>query len=108
MSSPEQNFCAELERIKRVSDSLCTAHAGLKEAHARRALFAELTTLAASTWLAALVFVEPRINLHLTPRGFDPQVWIGLLSVATFFLTILQMRTDWRGKSDAHARSLII
>lgn len=106
MSNPPPDFCAELARIKRVSDLLCTAHAALQEKYSRRALIAELITLAASTWLAALVFVEPRINLHLTPSGFDPQVWIGLLSTATFFLTILQMRTDWRGRADAHSRSL--
>src|SRR5690242_18553202 len=99
MINPPSDFSAELVRIKRVSDLLCTAHAGLQEKYSQRALVAELITLAASTWLAALVFVEPRINLRLTPSGFDPQVWIGLLSTATFFLTILQIRTDWRGRA---------
>ena len=106
MRNPPADFCAELERIKRVSDLLCTAHAGLQEKYSRRALIAELTALAASTWLVALVFVEPRINLRLTPWGLDPQVWIGFLCVATFFLTILQIRTDWRSRADSHARSL--
>jgi hypothetical protein len=100
------DFATELERIKRVSDMLCTAHAGLQDEFTRRALFAELLTLASSTWLIALVFVEPRISVRLTPPGFDPQVWIGLLSTATFFLTILQIRMDWRGRADAHCRSL--
>jgi len=106
MSDTPADFRPELERIKRVSDMLCTAHAGLQSKYTRRALIAELITLAASTWLVALVFVEPRINIHLTPKGFDPQVWIGFLSTATLFLTILQIRTDWRGKADAHCRSL--
>jgi hypothetical protein len=106
MSVSSTDFRPELERIKRVSDSLCTAHAGLQEKYSRRALVAELITLGASTWLGALVFVEPRINIHLSPAGFDPQVWIGLLSTTTFFLTILQIRTDWRGRADGYARSL--
>jgi hypothetical protein len=106
MINTPENFGVELERIKRVSDTLCTVHSGLQEKYARRALIAELITLATSTWLAALVFVEPRINIHLTPWGFEPQIWIGFLSTATFFLTILQIRTDWRGKADAHSRSL--
>src|ERR1700722_13430931 len=106
MTGLPSDLGTELHRIKRVSDMLCTAHAGLQDKYARQALIAELTTLGASTWLVALVFVEPRINIHLTPGGFDPQVWIGLLSIATFFLTILQMRMDWRGRADGHARSL--
>jgi hypothetical protein len=106
MTDAAADFGPELERVRRVSDMLCTAHAGLEETYTRRALAAELITLAASTWLVALVFVEPRINVRLTPSSFDPQVWIGLLSSATFFLTILQVRTDWRGRADAHRRSL--
>jgi hypothetical protein len=106
MTEASEEFGAELRRIRRVSDMLCTAHAGLQDKYARQALITELITLAASTWLVALVFVEPRINLNLTPGRLDPQVWIGLLSTATFFLTILQMRTDWRGRADAHGRSL--
>lgn len=105
MSGPS-DFSGELARVKRISDMLCTAHAGLQEKFRRRALIAELITLGASTWLAALVFVEPRINLRLTPLHFDPAVWIGLLSTATFFMTIIQVRTDWRGRADAHRRSL--
>ncbi len=106
MTAAPADFSEELQRIRRVSDMLCTAHAGLQDKYARQALLAELITLATSTWLVALVFIERRINVHLTPAGLDPQVWIGLLSIATFFFTILQMRTDWRGRADAHGRSL--
>jgi hypothetical protein len=106
MIDAHADFRAELERIRRVADMLCSAHAGLHDMYTRLALIAELITLAASTWLVALVFVEPRINIRLTPLGFEPQIWIGLLSSATLFLTIVQVRTDWRGKADAHARSL--
>jgi hypothetical protein len=106
MTDTVTDFSPELERIRRVSDMLCTAHAGLRDSYTRRALIAELVTLAASTWLTALVFVEPRINVRLTPFNVDPQLWIGLLSTVTLFLTILQVKTDWRGKSDAHCRSL--
>jgi hypothetical protein len=106
VTNPLADFSTELQRIKRVSDMLCTTHAGLQDKYARRALLVELLILAVSTWLVALVFVEPRINVRLTPAGFDPQVWIGFLSAATFFLSIVQIRTDWRGRADAHYRSL--
>jgi hypothetical protein len=85
---------------------LCTAHAGLRDQYNRRALALDLIILALSTWLVALVFVEPRINASLTPLGLDPQIWIGVLGVLTFFSTVLQMKTDWKAKSDTHSLSL--
>jgi hypothetical protein len=96
----------ELGRIRRVSDMLCTAHAGLRDRYARRALTLDLSILGLSTWLVALAFVEPRINVSLTPFQLDPQLWGGLLAVGTFFLTIVQLKTDWKGRSEGHARTL--
>lgn len=99
---------SELERIRRVSDTLCTAHAGLRDRLTRRALVLDLSILGLSSWLVALAFVEPRINVKLTPFGWDSQIWMGMLSVATFFLTIVQLKTDWKGRADAHKRTLDI
>ena len=96
----------ELQRIRRVSDMLCTAHAGLRDRYSRLALFLDLSLLGLSTWLVALAFVEPRIGVSLTPLGIDSQIWGGLLATFTFFLTIVQMKTDWKGRSDAHRRTL--
>ncbi|MBA3572743.1 MAG: hypothetical protein H0W34_12420 [Pyrinomonadaceae bacterium] len=96
----------ELERIRRVSDSLCTGHANLRDRFARRAVTLDLLVLGLSTWLVALAFVEPRINVRLTPFGLDGQVWGGMLAVATFFLTVVQLKTDWKGRADAHKRTL--
>lgn len=99
------NMHDELQRIRRVSDTLCTGHSGLRDRFARRALVLDLCILGLASWLVALAFVEPRINVRLTPFGFDSQLWIGLLSVATFFLTLVQFKTDWKGRSDAHKRT---
>ena len=68
----------------------------------------DILILAMSTWLVAISFVEPRINVRLTPFGLEAQLWVGFLSVATFFLTIVQMKTDWKGRSDAHKRTLAV
>jgi hypothetical protein len=95
----------EIDRVLRVSDMLVTAHAHLRERYARRALILDLTILGLSVWLTAVVFIEPRLNVKLTPGGLDPQIWVGLLGVGTFFLSILQLRVDWKGRSDAHKRS---
>jgi hypothetical protein len=96
----------ELIRIRGVSDMLCTGHAHLRDRHARMALALDLSILALSTWLAALAFVAPSINLSLTPFGLDSQLWMGLLAVAVLFLSIVQLKTDWKGRSDAHRRAL--
>src|SRR5258707_8112732 len=104
--SAERGLRDELSRIHRVSDMLCTGHAGLRDRYARMALALDISILALSTWLSALAFVAPTINLSLTPFGLDPQLWMGLLSVATLFLAIVQLKTDWKGRSDGHRRTL--
>ncbi len=96
----------ELTRICRVSDMLCTGHAALRDRYARLAFSLDLLTLAVSTWLVALAFVEPKLNVTLTPFGWDSQVWVGALSTGVFFLTLVQIKTDWKGRSDAHKRTL--
>jgi len=99
---------AELERIRRVADMLCSGHAALRDRYARWATTLDLSILALTAWLSAIAFVAPRIDTSLTPFGLDPQIWTGLLSVATLLLAIVQLKTDWKGRSDAHRRSLDI
>jgi hypothetical protein len=98
----------ELVRIRRVADTLCTGHAGLQGRFARRAQFLDLAVLGLSTWLVALAFVEPTLNIRLTPFSWDPRIWGGCLAVGTFFLTIIQFKTDWKSRSDAHRRTFDI
>jgi len=95
----------ELKRIARVADTMCTAHAGLRDSYRRWALGLDLAVLLPSAWLVALAFVDPRINVTLTPAGFNPQIWIGLFAVVVFGLSIVQLRVDWKGQANAHARA---
>ena len=67
-----------------------------------------LSILALATWLSAIAFVASSINVSLTPFGLDCQLWTGLLSVAVLFLSIVQLKTDWKGRSDAHRQTLDI
>lgn len=104
--SAEDAMKDELTRICRVSDMLCTGHAALRDRYAKFALALDLATLGVSTWLVALAFVEPKLNMTLTPFGWDSQIWIGALGTGVFFLTLVQIKTDWKGRSDAHKRTL--
>ena len=94
--------------ISAQADMLCTGHAYLRDRFARRSLILDLLILAASTWLMALAFVDPLLNISLTPAGLEPRLWGGLVAVVTFFLSVLQLKVDWKRRSDAHKRSLDI
>lgn len=96
----------ELDRVRKVADTLCTGHAGLRDRFSRRALILDILILFLSTWLVALAFVEPKINVKLTPFGLDSQVWGGLLAIGTFLLSVFQLKTDWKSRSDAHRRTV--
>ena len=105
MTDAPPNF-KEIERIKRIADIMCTAHAGLHDRYHRLASFLDLLILGLSTWLVALSFVEPKTGAKLTPFGLESGIWIGLLAVGTFFLTIVQLKTDWKRRASAHRRAL--
>jgi hypothetical protein len=95
----------EIERIMRVSDMLITGHSNLSERYDNRALALDCAILALSVWLTSVVFVEPKIGLTLTPFHLDPQIWIGVLGIFTLFLSVVQLRVDWKRRSDGHKRS---
>jgi hypothetical protein len=96
----------ELKRIRKVADMLCTCHAVLRDRLAFRALLLDIFTLALSTSVVALAFVSPEIARRFTPFGWNVEIWLGTLSAGTFFLTLVQLKTDWKSGSDAHRRTL--
>jgi hypothetical protein len=95
----------EVERIRRVADQLCTAHAALRDRFKRRALLLDTVILLASAWVTALAFLDPRLSKWLIPFGIDSQLWIGLFGVLVFVLTLIQLKVDRGGKAEAHTRS---
>jgi hypothetical protein len=97
-----------LKRVRRVSDMLCTAHAVLRDRFSYRALTLDIVILACLTWIVALAFVSSTVAARLTPFGWDSIIWLGCLSAATFFLTLVQLKTDWKSKADAHKRTLAL
>src|SRR5260370_13814229 len=106
MNESVGDFTAEVRKIHRVSDMLCSAHASMRDRYSQRALLLDTMILALSTWILALVFVEPRIGSALTPMHMNPVLWIGFVSIASFFLSIVQITVDWIGCSDKHAQAL--
>jgi hypothetical protein len=90
----------ELERALRIADMLTTCHCILRDRFARRALILDLMILVASAWLVAMAFADPEIARHFILPKLSPTITIGLLAVATFILSLLQLRTDWKYQSE--------
>lgn len=84
---------------------LATGHAHLKEKYDRRAVALDVAILALSLWLTSIAFVDPPLGVKLTPFGLEPKLWVGVLGVFTFLLSIVQLRVDWKRQSDAHRRT---
>lgn len=95
----------EFERIRRVSDMLCSGHAHLHDKYLRFAFLLDISIFALSTWIVALSFVDPKFAPLVTPFKMDAQLWTGTLGIIAFFLSILQLRVDWKGMADCHKRS---
>jgi hypothetical protein len=101
--SPQER--SELERIRRVSDMLCSGHSHLRDRCTRYAFFSDVVVLGVSTWLLALTFVDDPTATSLTPPMFSARIWLGILGALTFFVTLVRMKADWRGRADAHRRT---
>jgi len=105
MSETELSLQAEIGRMRRVADQLCTSHAALRDRFAIRQFAVDIVVLLLSAWITAMGFVDPRLNRWLVPPHFDAQLWTGLLGIITFALTLIQFKADWRGRSESHQRS---
>jgi|GEM_PF-2562280 len=95
----------ELTRVRRVADQSCSAHARLRDRYKSLATVLDTVVLCASAWVTALALVDPAFALRLTPAGMPSTLWIGLLSIAVFVATLVQLRLDLKGKADAHRRA---
>lgn len=108
MNNSIKTVRSELERIQRVSNMLCSAHSNLRDQYLRYAFVLDISVFALSTWIVALAFIDPKLTSFVTPVGFDSQIWTGVLGVIAFFLSIVQLRVDWKGQADLHRRSFEI
>lgn len=97
---------AALLRTIRVADQICTGYAYLRDKYSRQAFLLDLTILLLSAWLASMVFVQPAVAIALFPSKFTPEIWIGLLSIFAFALSLIQLLVDWKGRAQRYRQSL--
>lgn len=106
MTDTTQDYREELKRIRRIADQLCTAHSIERERFHRRAMLLDIIIMLGSLYLVSMVFIDPVINNTLTPPGWKPVIWTGTIAIFVFAFSIIQLMVDWKGRADAHGRSL--
>src|SRR5262245_35193618 len=79
---------AELQRALRVCGQSLTAYAVLRDRYRFYANFLDLLILLISAWLVAMVFVQVEIADVLTPPGISRELWLGLLAIGSFCLSL--------------------
>lgn len=106
-SNQAQSQCAPVvQKIKRNADLMCTAHSILQGRYRLLSDGLDIVILSVSLWVVALSFVDSGMAARLTPGDLDPQIFTGALGATAFFFSLLQLRMDWRGKSDLHDKAL--
>jgi hypothetical protein len=99
---PHQLTRSEYDRKFRVLDTMLTGHSLLRDRYDRRSLFLTVLILGLSIAATSAAFLggeRPFTILSVTARV---QTWVGLLAALVFFLTLVELRTDWRQRARSH------
>lgn len=99
---------SQIEKTRKKADLLCSAHANLKDRYAKRAVLLDSFLLISSALLAVHILADKNFLQKLTPFGLEYQTILAVLSIFVFVLSILELRVDWKGKVQAHAKSLAL
>lgn len=102
MSDRAASIEDEIASLGRRADQTCTIHAFLRDRYTFRAQLLDYGLMASSTYLLGLSFVEPVVGVSIS-FGMDTRILIAILSLATFFLSIIQFKSDWKILAQAHA-----
>ena len=103
---PQTSLVYDLNRTIRVSDQSCTGHAILRDRYKRRSTCLDLAILLISAWLTAMVWIQPGIADQLTPFGISRELWLGLLALGAFCLSLVQLQVNWKERANSHHQAL--
>jgi hypothetical protein len=96
----------EFWRKERVLDQSITGHAFLRDLYERRALLLTLLILALSIAATATAFLAGDTPVTIVGIRARTQVWVGLLTSLIFFLSLVDLRVDWRQRAGAHGEAV--
>jgi len=105
MDKAIDDFREEVKKMYRKADMLCTAHSIERAIYRRRSTIIDILLMVISVYIVAMAFVDPSLVPKLIPCEWNMVIWIGVLSIATFILSIFQFIVNWKGRADAHDRS---
>lgn len=95
-------LCDDLKKQAKVVDMMLTMHSILANRYHRRAQILEISLLAVSTVIVALTFVDPQVLTYLKISQETSRVLIGICSIVVFFLSVVSLIVDWKGKARQH------
>src|SRR5258708_29172588 len=96
----------DAETIKRLADQACSSHAALRDRYEVAAFLLDISILLLTLWLTALALASPAVIERLSPAHVPKEIWMGLLSIVAFALAIIQLRVDWKARTDSHKRAV--
>lgn len=105
MNDKAASVVEEIKSLGRKADQSCTIHAWLRDRYQFQASALDYGLLGASTYLLGLSLVEPAIGIPLS-FGVDRQVLVAVLSLAVFFLSVVQFKSGWKTNTEAHHRAM--
>ena len=84
---------------------MLTMHSMLRDRYSHRAFLLDALVFLTSIIIAALVFVDPGLLTWLPWSQASSRIAIGVVAIATIFLSLIAWRVDWKGKTEAHERA---
>ncbi len=90
------------DRERNVVDTMLTAHSILRDRYERRATGLTLLIMALSVFATGLAFIRGEPHTAVGPFTARVQVWVGVLTCVIFFLSIVDLRVEWRRRAWAH------
>jgi hypothetical protein len=102
VTTPSPPTPEELRRKRRVLDQTLTGHSLLRDLYERRALVLTLLILALSIVATSVAFLSGESTVSILGVRARVQTWVGVLTATIFFLTLIDLRVDWRQRAGAH------
>src|SRR5437879_2833536 len=81
---------------------MLTGHSLLRDRYERRALVLTLLILGLSIVATSVACFSGESTVSILGIQARVQVWVGVLTATIFFLTLVDLRVDWRQRAGAH------
>ena len=92
----------ELKRMRRVTDSMLSSHATLRDRYRRRAQSLTLLIIGLSIAAASLSFASDEGSITIFDLEASLSRWVAVLSLLIFFLGMVELVIDWRRRALEH------